>query len=451
MDSNSVSRRKFIGVAGGVAAGAAIAGPASAATKKPAAKKPAAKKPAAKPAAAPVAVNNPGTGVVNYWNHFTSPVERAGFEAVTAAFKKDFPAIDLKVEAIQNPDWMTKYITAVQAKSGPDALMVTANRVSDMSRIGGLTDLTVRAKSWDPFFKINGKDAINGLSYIGKNMAVPCFTFIDWMYYRKDYLAAAGIKSAPKTLEEFRLAAIEMTNPDKKRYGFGLRGGAGGGGYISSLMHAMNGPLIDKNGKSILELDAAVDALRFWVHLGTKDKCIPPTAATDGYAQFQGAFQKGDTGMIFHHTGSFVEVGKALKYGIEVETSAMPTGPKSGVGAISPLGNGIFKGSSNPDAAWTFATYWGDTKAQVEFLKATGYYGTSKEAAKDDFVVKNPQYKVALAGLDNYWTAYTFPGVENWQINTCLVEFQKALTGKQTPEQAARAIWTELRDITGTN
>ena len=89
MDSNSVSRRKFIGVAGGVAAGAAIAGPASAATKKPAAKKPAAKKPAAKPAA----VNNPGTGVVNYWNHFTSGVERTGFEAVTTAFKKDFPAL----------------------------------------------------------------------------------------------------------------------------------------------------------------------------------------------------------------------------------------------------------------------------------------------------------------------------------------------------------------------
>ena len=345
---------------------------------------------------------------------------------------------------------MTKYITAVQAKSGPDALMVTANRVSDMSRIGGLTDLTVRAKAWDPFFKINGKDAINGLSYLGKNMAVPCFTFIDWMYYRKDYLAAAGIKTAPKTLEEFRLAAIEMTNPDKKRYGFGLRGGSGGGGFVSAIIHAYNGPLIDKNGKSALELDAAVDALRFYVQLGTKDKCIPPTAATDGYAQYQGAFQKGDTGMILHHTGSFVEVGKALKYGIEVETAASLTGPKAGMGSISPLGNGIFKGSSNPDAAWTFATYWGDTKAQVDFLKATGYYGTSKEAAKDDFVVQNPQYKVALAGLDNYWTAYTFPGVENWQINTCLVEFQKALTGKQTPEQAARAIWTELRDITGT-
>jgi ABC-type glycerol-3-phosphate transport system substrate-binding protein len=121
MDSNSVSRRKFIGVAGGVAAGAAIAGPASAATKKPAAKKPAAKKPAAKPAA----VNKPGTGVVNYWNHFTAAAERAGFESVTAGFKKASPSIDLKVETIQNPDWMTKYITAVQAKSGPDALMVT--------------------------------------------------------------------------------------------------------------------------------------------------------------------------------------------------------------------------------------------------------------------------------------------------------------------------------------
>ncbi len=37
-----------------------------------------------------------------------------------------------------------------------------------------------------------------------------------------------------------------------------------------------------KTRKATLELDAAVDALRFWVRLGTKDKCIPPTAAGDG-------------------------------------------------------------------------------------------------------------------------------------------------------------------------
>jgi hypothetical protein len=52
--------------------------------------------------------------------------------------------------------------------------------------------------------------------------------------------------------------------------------------------------------------------------------------------------------------------------------------------------------------------------------------------------------------LKTGWTAYTFPGVENWEINTILPNVQKALNETITPEQAARNIWTELRDITDT-
>ena len=445
MDSNSVSRRKFIGVAGGVAAGAAIAGPASAATKKPAAKKPAAKKPAAKPAA----INKPGSGVVNYWNHFTSPVERSGFEQVTDGFKKDFPAIDLKVEAIQNQDWMTKYITAVQAKSGPDAIMVTASRIADMVRIGGLASLQVRSDAWPTLKSNNAEGAVKGMQYLGQQYALPCFIFIDWMYYRKDFFAAKGIKEAPKTLEEFRLAAIELTDPSKGRYGFALRGGSGGWGFMPKLMTAYNGPIVT-NGKCTLELDNAIDALRFWVGLVTKDKVVPPSVLSNGYGQIMTSFKTGETAMLWHHTGSFVEIGAALKYGVEVATAIQPKGPKLTAGLTSPLGNGIFKGSSNPDGAWDFITYWGDTKAQLAFLKATGYFGAAKPVFKDAAVTGQPAYAPALQGLQENWNDYTFPGYDNWMTNTCLPEFQKAAGGKQTPEQAARAIWTELREVTGT-
>ena len=446
MDSNSVSRRKFIGVAGGVAAGAAIAGPASAATKKPAAKKPAAKK----PAAAPVAVNKPGTGVVNYWNHFTAAAERAGFESVTKGFKTASPNIDLKVETIQNPDWMTKYITAVQAKSGPDALMVTQQRLADMARIGGLVDITTRAKAWGDFAdtpaSVNNALALNGSQY-----ALPVFAFIDWGYYRNDLFAAKGIKKAPTTLEEFRLTAIEMTDPSKKFYGFGLRGGAGGGGFVTKLLHAMNGPIYDpKTRKSTLELDAAVDALRFWVRLGTKDKCIPPTAAGDGYAQFMGSFKAGGTAMVLHHTGSYVEITTPLKAEIEVKTFEMPKGPKAGMGSVSPLGNGLFKGTTNPDAGFEWISYWAGKKAQVDFLQATGYWPTATGASNDPFIKNTAGFRTAEAALKTGWTAYTFPGVENWEINTILPNVQKALNETITPEQAARNIWTELRDITDT-
>ncbi|NDF02133.1 MAG: extracellular solute-binding protein [Actinobacteria bacterium] len=433
MDSNSVSRRKFIGVAGGVAAGAAIGGPASAATKKPVAKPKATKAPVKAPAAAPVAVNKPGTGVVNYWNHFTAAAERAGFEAVTNGFKKASPNIDLKVETIQNPDWMTKYINAVMSKSGPDALMVTQARLADMSRIGGLATVN------------------NALSLNGSQYALPVFAFIDWGYYRPDFFAAKGIKKVPTTLEEFRLAAIELTNPDKKIYGFGLRGGAGGGGFVTKLLHAFNGPIYDpKTRKATLELDAAVDALRFWVRLGTKDKCIPPTAAGDGYAQFMGSFKAGGTAMILHHTGSYVEITTPLKAEIEVKTFNFPKGPKAEMTNVSPLGNGLFKGTTNPDAGFEWITYWASKKAQVDFLQATGYWPTATGASADPFIKNTPAFRTAENALKIGWTSYTFPGVENWEINTILPNVQKALNETITPEQAARNIWTELRDITDT-
>jgi len=446
MESNSVSRRKFIGVAGGVAAGAAMAAPASAAKKKKTSKKKTRKKSPQKIAA----TNKPGSGVVNYWNHFTGAAERAGFETVTNGFKKASPNIDLKVETIQNPDWMTKYINAVMAKSGPDTLMLTQGRLADMARIGGLVDLTTRAKAWPDFTDnpaaVNDALALNGYQY-----GLPVFAFIDWGYYRSDFFEAKGIKKAPTTLEEFRLTAIELTDPSKKIYGFGMRGGSGGGGFITKLLHAFNGPIYDaKTRKATLELDAAVDALRYWVRLGTKDKCVPPTAAADGYAQFMGAFKAGGTAMILHHTGSYVEITTPLKAEIEVKTFNFPKGPKAEMTNFSPLGNGLFKGTSNPDAGFEWISYWASKKAQVDFLQSTGYWPTATGASADPFIKNTPAFRVAENGLKIGWTSYTFPGLENWEINTILPNVQKALNETITPEQAARNIWTQLRDITDT-
>jgi ABC-type Fe3+ transport system substrate-binding protein len=118
--------------------------------------------------------------------------------------------------------------------------------------------------------------------------------------------------------------------------------------------------------------------------------------------------------------------------------------------SISPLGNGLFKGTSNPDAGFEWISYWAGKKAQVDFLQATGYWPTATGAANDPFIKNTAGFRTAEATLKTGWTAYTFPGVENWEINTILPNVQKALNETITPEQAARNIWTELRDITDT-
>ena len=390
-------------------------------------------------------VNKKGTGKMTYWNHFTGAPERAAFAQTTEAFKKASPAIDADIQTVTNDDWMAKYIASTTAKSGPDAVMIDVTRFIDMQRIGGLRDITTYNKHWP------GRDAVAGdttsFTASRKVYGVPFFSFIDWGYYRKDFFEAAGIKKEPTTLEEFRAAAIACTNPSKGQYGFSMRGGSGGGGFIVNALHAVNGSLISPSYKATLDLDAAVEAMRFWVNLAVKDKAVVPTVATDGYAQIFSNFYQGKAAMVFHHCGSFIDVGTNLKYGTEVMTLARPKGPKDQYGFQSPLANGVFQHTKNPDAAFEYASFLGSASAQTIFLKATGYFPTSTEASKDKFISDNRQFDTAIAGLGTLPKTYTFPGLTAWRDLTCLPEFQKCLVGTQTPEGAAKRIVDQLNVV----
>jgi multiple sugar transport system substrate-binding protein len=386
--------------------------------------------------------NAKGKGKMTYWNHFTGAPERAAFAETTEAFKKASPAIEADIQTVTNDDWMAKYIASTTAKSGPDAVMIDQSRFIDMLRIGGLRDITTYNKQWPGAAAVAG--TTTGFTSNRKVYGVPFFTFIDWMYYRKDFLDAAGIKKAPTTLAEFRDAAIAMTNPAKGQYGFAMRGGSGGGGFIVQLLHAYNGPIISPSFKCTLKLDAAVEAMRFWVDLAVKDKAVVPTVATDGYAQIFSNFYTGKAGMVMHHGGSFIDVGKNLKYGTEVMSLARPKGPKAQLGSQGPLANGLFQHTKNPDAAFEYVSFLGGASAQSTFLKATGYFPTSSEAATDKFISDNRQFDAAVAGLGTLWNSYTFPGLTAWRDLTCLPEFQKCLIGTQTAEGAAKVIVDKL-------
>lgn len=389
--------------------------------------------------------NAKGKGKMTYWNHFTGAPERAAFAETTEAFKKASPAIDADIQTVTNDDWMAKYIASTTAKSGPDAVMIDVTRFVDMQRIGGLRDITTYVKQWP------GKDAVAGdtpaFTASRKVYGVPFFTFIDWGYYRKDMFEAAGIKKEPTTLEEFRAAAIACTNPSKGQYGFAMRGGSGGGGFIVNILHAYNGPLISPSYKATLSLDAAVDAMRFWVNLAVKDKAVVPTVATDGYAQIFSNFYTGKAAMVMHHGGSFIDVGKNLKFGTEVMTLPRPKGPKSQMGFQAPLANGVFQHTKNADAAFEYVSFLGSPAAQTTFLKGTGYFPTSTDASKDSFIATNRQFDTAIDGLGSLSKTYTFPGLTAWRDLTCLPEFQKCLTGSQTPEGAAKVIVDKLNAV----
>ena len=370
---------------------------------------------------------------INYWHTFTSQSEFAGLDEVMKLFAAAHPEVAVTQENIPNPEFMAKITAAVVSGSRPDTTMVSSERFADLLAMGALNDLTDKIAAWErrPDF-----DDVRFASITkdGKVYGVPAFTFVDWMYYRKDWFDEAGL-APPTTYAEFRDAAIKLTDPAKGRYGFGMRGGAGGQAFVINVMEGFGAKLVQDDGSISLDRDKAIEAVDWWAGLLVKDGAVPPSAPNDGFRQIMEAFQTGQTAMLWHHTGSFQDNAKLLKAGEEFATAAIPAGP---VNRVSRLGY-AYNTSTKPetiDASWEWIKFWGEPDAAVAFLEKTGYFPASTVAAQDPRISGNPLYKPAADTLGFGVPQPSFPGFAGWSESVVLPAFQRVLIKEATPEQA---------------
>ncbi|MFC7846957.1 ABC transporter substrate-binding protein [Arthrobacter sp. NPDC057388] len=427
MDMN---RRRFVSLLGLAGAGAALAGCVPGATQ-------------SAPSAASIRAASPADakGEVTYWNHFTGEDERRGFGAVTAGYAKNYPQVTLKSESIPNSDFMTKFTTAVQSRSVPNAVMVHANRVQDMVSMQGLVDLTDPLSAWSGKSDIADK-ILAPFRRQDRIYAVPSAMFVDWYYYRADWLKEAGLSAPPATWSEFRQLAKAMTDPARGRHGLALRGGAGGGEHIIKMIRAFNGPLVDGDGKPALKKDAVATALEEYSAPYLVDKSAPLSAPSDGYTQVFQSFLNGNTGVLMHHTGSLKSVTAALKPGVEVMTAPMPKAEFE-TGWIQPLGNGLM---TLDGAATTLSwlEYWGSSQPQLDMFNATGYFPATTSGQASRTITADPLFAAALKQIRTGITPEYFTGMQAWQDNSVLVQFQALLVGKASASQAADSILTDF-------
>jgi multiple sugar transport system substrate-binding protein len=372
------------------------------------------------------------SGKVIYWHHFTSQEEFKGLQRVMELFKQRYPNVDLVQENIPNPEFMTKFTAAVMSKSPPDVTMITAERLADMLAMNGLIDLTGRIDAWPNKSDYN-PDTWKGATAGGKTYGVPAYTFVDWVYWRKDWFEQAGIDGPPKDLDAFVAACKKLTDPSKNRYGFALRGGPGGYGYIIDLIESFGSPLVI-DGRNAMDRAKTLAAVKWYSDLATVHKVVPPSAANDGFRQIIESFKTGQSAMVWHHTGSLVEIVRDMKPG-SFATGIKPAGPAARIARLSYQFNGLMK-TTNADAAWNWITFWGEKEPSIAFMRETGYFPSSNAIAKDPIITGNPLYAPATETLSFGRLPPSFPGLTGWSQDVVLPEFQKILTGQQTAERA---------------
>jgi multiple sugar transport system substrate-binding protein len=382
---------------------------------------------------------------LTYWHPFTSQSEFAGLQRIMGLFGKIEPDVTVVQENIPNPSFMAKFTAAVVSGSRPDSVMILAERIDDMIAMSGLLDLTTRVNGWK--LKQNFPDsAWATITRSGKIYGVPAYTFVDWMYYRTDWFEQAGISGPPKTLDEFATVAEKLTDPAKGRFGFGMRGGAGGATYLIDVFRSFGCLRVD-NGRGILDRKGAIDGLRWYSDLYTKLKVVPPSAPSDSYRQVMEGFRTGQTGMIWHHTGSLVEISQDLKQNDQFRTAVMPAGPSERFARVSYAYNGLMA-DTRGDAAWAWSTFWGEAEPEIALLQETGYFPASLEVAKDPRVSANPIYQPAVETLGFGQPPPSFVGGAGWADNVVLPALQSVLVGRATVEKAVDTMLQALDKLT---
>ena len=369
---------------------------------------------------------------VRFWYHFDNPANP--MSDLVKKFEAANPGI--KVEA-ENVPWNSYYdnlYTALVGGNAPDAAMVKLFAQPRLAEMGALEPIGKQIDSWkgqadllDNLLELNkGPD--------GKQYYLPIQYVVLYLYYRTDLLQAAGLQP-PKTCEEFRNAAIKLTNAPQT-YGFGLRGGKGGWDQWGVFVLSQGAEL--KQGG--LTKPEAIAANQWMIDLFQKDKVIPPSAPNDGFQEIVAAFKSGKTAMTIHHIGS----SKDLVAALGDKVSAVPV-PKCGNGQWTSYGDeslAIFSSSSVKDAAWKWISFLAEGQNNVAFNSATGQLTVTKSGSADWKLHERRFVEATVQSLPFAKVLPQTSAVSEFVNTAWQTNMQQALTGQITAKKMMEQLQT---------
>lgn len=199
------------------------------------------------------------TGKLTIWSMLTQPERATELQNLARAYEKDHPGVTVEVTVMPWDGAMDKIMASIMAGNPPDITLTGNGYPQTLSSTGGLMELSGVVDA------IGGKDAFLGtsLSVLGSSenggiYSIPLYVTPYVTYYRKSWLADAGISKLPTTWEEYYDMCKAVTNPKLNRYGFGIPlGDIHGWKTIWSILQTNGVDLVKQNAKGEWVVDVS--------------------------------------------------------------------------------------------------------------------------------------------------------------------------------------------------
>lgn len=361
-DVDLASRRVFLTKTAAAAAGAAVLGAVGPAL-------PAAAHPARRAGSATVNLR------FSYW---MAGIELAAFKRVLPRFEQLNPGIKITLVDVgpASNNWgQQKVETMIAGNNAPDVMQLNTGQFEAFAAKGALLPL-------DSYFK---RDHINpsalyvpgtlpGISYGGKIYGTPRFLSTHCVIYNKDKFKQAGVPF-PKsgwTWNDFRSAALKLTNAGKHQWGFGMTNNVWN--WIA-FVGGNGGQVISADRKHCLLNDPKViEALQFFFDLQSKDKVVPPPGSVPPGQSFAGdQFIAGTVAMCMVGPWERPTLAAAkLKFQWDAVTTPVSPHTHRTATAVYTDQFSVSSATAHPNEAWQFAKWLGSEDYHRRWLDAFG-------------------------------------------------------------------------------
>lgn len=366
---------------------------------------------------------------------------------VIRQFESAHPDIDVNHISLPWEQSYQKLLTMVTSGQVPDVMEMPEKWSAQFAALGVLQDIGANVSAWARRGEF--AEATWEAGRIGGTLRLIPWGFYERaLYYRPDWFAEAGL-SVPGTFDQFLEAARKLTNPQKGRYGYALRGGPGGWDNVQlwMLAHEGSGRYFDAAGQSLLGSPGAVKGLEQYVSI-YKNRWAPPDSVTWGFNDIVGAFYSGKAAMLDQDPDTLEAVVTHMDPGTYA-VAPLPVGPHGKT--FFQLGFPGWAMSSKTKykaEAWELLSFLASPENCVRFDENTGAIPPLKSLSASGKYA-DPIYKAWMVELNDD-TRYQ-KIVPPWYLpewgtffnQLAPSELQKVLLGQSTPQQAART-WAEF-------
>jgi ABC-type glycerol-3-phosphate transport system substrate-binding protein len=313
---------------------------------------------------------------INFWKPPHGP-DKEIFAELISKFEEENPHIKVKHTIIPWDSVDQQYATTFAGSDPPDVVFMPDEWYPQYANGGALMDIT------DKFNEIEEgwhESTIKLGQYKGVQYGVPHIMATQAFIYNKDLLEAAGYSEPPKTLEELKTMATEISDETKNVYG--LRDG------MLGFSNQFWGPLFESKGVKLLNEDLTqvtfntpktVEVIDFIKELYDSGSTVPRNRFTGDQQNQQ--FISGNIAMgnlNYDVYASYMRENPKLNLGV-----SPPPSSSSGKNSQAVFFGFMFvaEKSKHKEEAWEFVKYLTNYENLEHYSQSVSMFSTRKDSS----------------------------------------------------------------------